>query len=388
MNNRLSPLCLLGALLVVPALSACQKAQSDAASLSAAASAPAAKADPDRVVLTADQRARLGIRMETATAADAVPVGTVPGVVSLPPEARVAVTTPFAGTVVQVLVIQGQAVRKGEALAVVRAAEAVQYGAALARSQAELPVASASAARLGQLAREGIIAPARADEARAVLRATQATVAENRRLLALGGAGSNGTITLRAPISGRVASVGVDTGGAVGMGPAPFIVENTSALRLDLQVPERLAGQVRAGMPLSVVQDGHSVRGTILAVTGSLDPLTRSLTARASLPPGTAFVPGKGVQVTIAGAPAKGSGIAVPTSAVTHTDAGDVVFVDDGNNLRRVRVVVAGELDGHSIVRAGSATGGAPGGASAGLRAGDRVVSAGIAELKAIGQGQ
>jgi pyruvate/2-oxoglutarate dehydrogenase complex dihydrolipoamide acyltransferase (E2) component len=61
--------------------------------------------------------------------------------------------------VLKVLVIQGQAVRQGEALAVVRAADTVQYGAALARSQAELPVAAAQAARLGQLAREGIIAP-------------------------------------------------------------------------------------------------------------------------------------------------------------------------------------------------------------------------------------
>jgi hypothetical protein len=54
-------------------------------------------------------------------------------------------------------------------LAVVRAAETVQYGAALARSQAELPVVAANAARMGQLSREGIIAPARADEAHAAL---------------------------------------------------------------------------------------------------------------------------------------------------------------------------------------------------------------------------
>lgn len=366
----------LPVLALLPLVTACQKA----AQTSATAQTAPNRADPDFIAVSAEQRARLGIRVDVAQPADAVPVGTVPGVVSLPPEARVAVTTPFAGTVLQVLVIQGQAVAKGQALAVVRAAEAVQYGAALARSQAELPVAAANAARLGQLAREGIIAPARADEARAALRAMQATVSENRRLLALGGAGSNGTITLRAPIAGRVAAVGVDTGAAVGMGPAPFIVENTENLRLDLQVPERLAGQVRAGMPVSVTQDGRSVRGTVLAVTASLDPLTRSLSARASLPAGAGFVPGKGVAVTIAGPVAapvaalgRRAGVSVPTSAVTHSDAGDQVFVDQAGGFRRMKVTVAGELDGRTIL-------------TGALRAGDRVASAGVAELKAMGQ--
>jgi cobalt-zinc-cadmium efflux system membrane fusion protein len=179
----------------------------------------------------------------------------------LPPDARVAVTTPFAGTVVKVMVIQGQAVTRGQALAVVRAAEAVQFGAALARSNAALPVAAAQAARMEQLAREGIIAPARAEEARATFSAAQATMNENRRLLALGAASADGTITLRAPIAGRVTTVGIDAGSPVGSGPAPFLIENNAQLRLDLQIPERLASHVRPGMAVHVEQDGRSATG-------------------------------------------------------------------------------------------------------------------------------
>lgn len=368
MNRRASPL--LPLLLLVP--TACQKAADPAP---AAAAGPA---DPDRITLTPAQRDRLGITLEDVRPVGEVPVATVPGVVSLPPEARVAVTSPFGGTVTQVLVIPGQPVRKGEALATVHAAEAVQVGAALARAQAELPVASASAARLGQLAHEGIIAPARADEARAALRALQATVSENRRLLALGAATGAGTITLRAPIAGRVAAVGVEAGGAVGpaagAAPAPFVVENTAALRLDLQVPERLAGRVRAGLPVSVGLDGRSVRGTVLSVGLSLDPQTRALPARASLPAGTLLVPGTGVQATVtAPTPAGTPAFAVPATAVTHDDSGDQVFVAEGAGFRRVRVRVAGELDGRTIV-------------SGPLRPGARVASSAVAELKAIGQ--
>jgi cobalt-zinc-cadmium efflux system membrane fusion protein len=348
-------------------LSACNK--------SAQTEAPAAVvAKNGSIALTAQQIDRLGVKLASAQTALAMPIGTVPGVVSLPPDARVAVTTPYAGTVVKVLVIQGQAVRQGEVLAIVRAAESVQFGAALARSEAELPVVAANAARLGQLSREGIIAPARADEARAALASARATLAENRRLLALGGAGRDGTITLRAPISGRVASVAVDTGGAVGNGVAPFIVENSANLRLDLQVPERLAGQVRPGMDIAVTQEGRMARGTVLSISGSLDPLTRSLAAKASLPADSRFVPGKGVMVTIAG-PGRVGGVSLPASAVTHVGDHDEVFVRTATGFRATTVTVAGQIGDLAFL-------------SAGVQPGSRIATCSVAELKTLSQGQ
>jgi cobalt-zinc-cadmium efflux system membrane fusion protein len=102
--------------------------------------------------------------------------------------------------VVKVLVIQGQAVGRGRPLAVVRAAETVQYGAALARSQAELPVAAAQAARWGNWR-------ARASSPRPRGRGPRSPAAagDHCRKPPPAGAGRcrrDGTITLRAPISG------------------------------------------------------------------------------------------------------------------------------------------------------------------------------------------
>ena len=152
-------------------------------------SEPAPQAGPAPVLapgqLDAAQIRRLGIRLEPARAADSVPVGTVPGIVTLPPAARVAVTSPFAGTALRVLVTPGQQVQAGQALAVVRAPETIQFGAELARAEADLAFARTQAARLDTLAREGVIAGVRADEARAALRRTEATSRENRRLLGL-----------------------------------------------------------------------------------------------------------------------------------------------------------------------------------------------------------
>lgn len=323
--------------------------------------------------LSAAQLQRMGIRIEPASAAQAMPLGTVPAQVSLPPQARVAVTSPFAGVVTQVLVSAGQQVAQGQALAVVRAAEPVQFGAELARAQADLPVLRANAARLGQLAREGIIAPARADEAQAALQRGQASVAEQQRLLAMAGASRNGTVTLRAPIAGRLAMVGVDAGAAVGNGAAPFVVENLSALRLDMQVPERLAGQLRAGMAVTVAASdapaGAQVKGRILGVAASLDPQSRSVPATAALEPGAALVPGKGVMVTVSGS--GGAGVSVPSAAVTRIGDEDCLFVRRGNSFERRQITVAAQANNRAYI-------------SAGLKPGEQVAVSGIAELKSL----
>ncbi len=348
-------------------------------------------------VLTADQLKRLGIVTELARDAGALPLGTVSALVSLPPEARVAVTAPFAGTAVQLLVIQGQQVERGQPLAVVRAAEAVQYGADLARAQADLTMVEANANRLGQLAREGIVAGARADEANASLRRTQATIRENNRLLALAGAGRDGTITLRAPIAGRVASVAVETGGPVGGMTAPFVIENVSALTLDLQLPERLAARVRPGMAVEVAlpapdngsapdgaPDGAAepvpVAGRILSRGASIDPMTRSVPAKASIAAAPGLVPGKGVMAIIkgdamAGGNAAGGGISVPSRSVTRIEGQDYVFVRSGNAFSRRKVQVVADAAGRSII-------------AQGLKAGEAVATSGIAELKVMLAGQ
>jgi cobalt-zinc-cadmium efflux system membrane fusion protein len=325
--------------------------------------------------LSAEQVKKLGIKTEAATQSDAVPLGTVPAQVSLPPSARVAVTTPFGGTATQVMVLQGELVRRGQPLAVVRAAEPVQFSADLARARADLEVDRAKAERLDMLAREGIVAGARADEAKAALRRSEATVSENRRLLSLAGAGRDGTVTLRAPISGRVANVSIETGEPVGGDMAPFVIENTAALTLDLQLPERLAGQVQPGMEVSVPRAGGSktaAKGTILSVGASLDPMTRSIAAKAKLDSPEGLMPGQSVMAIVSGvAGSKRAGISVPSQAVTRIGGQDVVFVREGEGFTRRNVTVAADAGGRAII-------------SSGLKAGEQVATSGVAELKSL----
>lgn len=326
---------------------------------------------------TAEAGAQAPLEVETAVAqqADGLPLGTVPGTVTLPPEARVAVTSPFAGAAVRVFVIEGEPVRRGQPLALVRAAEPVQIRAELARAQSELGLADARARRMQQLAEEGIIARARADEAQAQAQQARVSVGESRRMASLAGAGADGTMTLRSPIGGRIAHVAVETGGPVDPMTAPFVVENAAAYRLDLQLPERLARSVTPGMAIEArvpVQGGEPliVGGSILSVAPSIDPATRSVVAKATIGAAPGLVPGQNVMVTIQGNTTTG-GVAVPMSAVARIGGEDHVFVRSGNRFAARKVTVAAEAGRRAVI-------------AEGLKPGEVVAVSSIPELKAM----
>ncbi len=323
---------------------------------------------------TAPVADRLAIQTATVEEVNGVPLGSVPGTITLPPEARVAVTAPFPGAAVRVYVIEGQSVARGDPLALVRAAEPVQISGELARARSAEKLAEARSRRLAQLAEEGIIAKARADEAAAEYEQARSSRTEAARLAALGGVGPDGSMTLRAPIAGRVAHVGVETGGGVdGMG-APFVIEADGAYQVELQLPERLAREVRPGMAIEIALTGTDgepgpVGGRIIAVAPSIDPATRSVMARASISAAPGVVAGRNVSLSIRGL---GKGLAVPERAVTRIAGKDHVFVRVGEDWVPRPVSVSAISGGQAII-------------AEGLEAGETVAASSVAELKAQG---
>lgn len=347
------------------------------AALSATALAACSNASQPDAAATGTPTAATKLAIETATAqaADNLPLATVPGQVTLPPEARVAVTSPFPGAAVRVFVIEGQEVRRGQPLATVRAAQPVQIRGDLARAQAQLNLAEAQAQRIRQLADEGIIARARADEAQANVAQAHASVMESRRLASLAPTSADGTVTLTAPISGRVAHVAIDTGGPVDGMTAPFVIEGAGAYQIDLQLPERLARSVTPGMAITVQLPVAGVApmevgGTILSVAPSIDPQTRSVMAKASIGRAPGLVPGRNVSVTINAASGTLSGVSVPSGAVTQIGGEPHVFVREGATFTPRKVAIAAEAGGRSVV-------------TQGLKVGDVVATSSIPELKA-----
>ncbi|MFN4177996.1 efflux RND transporter periplasmic adaptor subunit [Phenylobacterium sp.] len=326
-----------------------------------AAGAPA----PVTVPVTAAQARSMGLRTAAATPATEAALATLPGVATPPLNGRVIVSAPFAGTVVQVHVLEGQQVTAGQRLATVFSQDALRLSSDLIAAQAEARAADAAARRARTLADEGVIAGARAEEAQARAARARAMAAQNGRLLAsAGGAGGRaGEYTLRAPIAGHVSQLALQPGGGLeAMAPAA-VIDRDDRLWVEARLPAALIGRVKVGA--GVVAAG--VRGRVVAAGTAIEPRTRSAMLRAELPAGTSLPPGRAVSITVMG-PAPAGAVAVPRTSLTRIDGKDALFVRTATGYRTQAVAVHGLSRDTAVV-----TGIAPGAV---------VASAGVSQLK------
>ena len=212
---------------------------------------PAAPAADGLLAVAPDKAAKLGIRTAQAVAAGEAPVAELPATMAPPPNARVAVAATLPGVVLRTMVVEGDMVRQGQALAVVQSRDMLTLGADLARADARLGYARSHASRLDQLSREGVIAGARADEARAAAAEASADVGEKARILRMiGGKGGQGTYTLTAPIAGRVTHADIQAGNPLDGSSAPFVIDAVGRYEVTAQLPQALVGTVRPGMKI------------------------------------------------------------------------------------------------------------------------------------------
>lgn len=332
----------------------------------------AAPSKPGTIALSADNIERLGLQFAPAVEAADAPIATVPAIIAPPPNARVAVAATFPGVVTRILVVEGQSVRRGQALAIVSSRDVLSMGADLSRANARLGVAQSSANRLSQLEREGVIAGARADEARAMLGEARADVSEKSRILRMvNGMGSSGSYTLTAPIAGKVTSAEVHAGSVVDGTTAPYVIDAAGQYEAQAQLPERLVGQVRPGMTAAL--DGR-LRGTVTSVGSTIDPATRSVTLKATLPSGPGALAGRATSLSLFG-PAPPGAVTIDHGAVATLADGDVVFVRTAKGVD-VRKVKAGGKDGDRML------------ILSGLKPGEQVVVSGASALKPMAMGE
>lgn len=328
---------------------------------------PVAKGPPGSIDLTPAQIARLDIAFVAATTATEIPIADVPATIAPPPNARVAVAATIAGSVTRTMVVEGQQVRAGQPLAVIASRDVLTMQAAREQASARAAVSRASAQRLDQLAREGVIAGARADEAAASRREAEAELGEQQRALALIHAGrGGGTYMLVAPISGTVTKTAIEAGAPVDGSSAPYVIDAAGRYELTAQLPERLIGQVKPGM--KVVLDG--ITGTVTSVGSTVDAATRSALLRATVPASPALVSGRTTTVTLL-KPATAGAIAVPSDAVVMIEGKTVVFVRTSGGIVRRAVTSAGAAGDQTVLLSG-------------VKAGEQVAISGTSELKAL----
>ena len=168
------------------------------------------------------------------------------------------------------------------------------------------------------------------------------------------------TITVTAPQSGAITSLGVRPGMTVMAGQSLAEISGYSPIWLEAAVPEALAGSARVGQPVSATLTafpGERFAGRIIAILPSAQDASRTITVRAAMPnPGLRLKPGMFAQVMIA--PERREALLIPSEAVIRTGERTLVMItQEGGGYRPAEVRIGREAGGRTEVLAGLAAG-------------------------------
>ncbi|MDI1268052.1 MAG: efflux RND transporter periplasmic adaptor subunit [Polaromonas sp.] len=254
----------------------------------------------------------------------------------------------------------GQAVRKGEVLALVRASsnaiERANQQAQSAELNASLTLAVRRVERLQQL--EGTVPQKDIEAARSDVTSLQ------QRAAAVAGSVS-ATESLRAPVSGVIAAASVVAGQVVNAGDLLFEIVDPTRMSVEANAFDAaLSGNIASAsasaapgtsVPLQFVGAGNSLREGAIPLVFRTVPGKTALLLSINQP----------VKVTVQ-TKSQVKGFAVPTSAVVKNASNqDMVWVHTGAELFAPRTVRQLPLDGSTVAIVD------------GLKAGDRVVTQG-----------
>jgi membrane fusion protein, multidrug efflux system len=241
----------------------CKRADDDAAG----------KAPPPAVVGPEN----LAVAVDTVLTAGPLLSGT------LEPELAATVRAEVGGSVTEVLVDDGQAVKRGQVLVriddtAVRDAY-LSARAALRSAEATAQLARRNAQRSERLNAGGAIADRDVEDAQSNATTAEGQLADAKARLASAEKQLSKTV-LRAPFAGIVANVTVSEGDVVQSGGSLLSVIGPTSLRLEASVPVEDIAAVKPGTDVTFTVSGFERRsfgGKIQRVSPAVDPTTRQV---------------------------------------------------------------------------------------------------------------
>ena len=244
------------------------------------------------------------------------------------------------GSMVEVAVLEAQAVQKGALLGRIetRTLEDAKLSASSAVRSAEnqLAVARREVERTEKLVSAGALAARDLDVVQNTVTTAEAQVADAKARLASADRALGDTV-IRSPLQGIVSKRSVNAGDVVSPGTELFTIIDPSSMRLEASVPSDDLRALRIGATVEFTVRGYdtSFQGRIERIAPQADATTRQVPIYVAIPnAGGRLVAGLFAEGRVVSQSA--SGIVVPTNAVNTTDASKpwVLRVTDGKTER------------------------------------------------------
>jgi RND family efflux transporter MFP subunit len=305
-------------------------------------------------------------------------------------QARIPVTVSarITATVTKLLADQGDAVKRGQLLAILddreleakRAAAAnaretsarniAAAQAALAKAEAELELARVKYRRDQDLLRAGYVSQSAMDSSAATLRSAEANAENARAVLAARQSESQGVAhearyadtvlshtRVLAPMDAIVVERLAEVGSTVVSGTGLFRLVDPATLWVAARIDESVVGRVEVGQSAEIrLRTGNTVAGKVARIARQADAATRELEVDVAFDsPPARFAIDQEAEVSIHAGEDKG--LVVPlTALVQHEGKQGVLVVRDGR--AQFRPVVTGATEGgRALVRQGLVAG-------------------------------
>ena len=260
-------------------------------------------------------------------------------------DADAPVVARVSGDVVELLAEEGQYVEAGQALARL---DGERLRLEMLAARANLDQARSELARNTDLHERGLISAAAFDNLQFTLEALEATY-DLRKL-------EHGYATIRAPISGYVASRDIKPGQHLAVDDVAFRITDTSELIADLHIPQAQLQKFAAGHSASLEvasMPGDDFPAMITRISPTID--TRNGTFRATAVidnAGGELAPGMFGRFTIA-YERHADALVVPAQALIDEDDETAVYVVNGDEVVLRAVETGVETDGKVEILAG-----------------------------------
>lgn len=280
----------------------------------------------------------------------------------------VRVSAPVTGRIVDLELVEGQIVKRGQVIATIHSTDLSTAQSAFLTALTQQQLAQRAVARARQLMDAGVIGEAEFQRREGDLQQASAEVSSSRdQLIILGMSPEavslletartvNSITNVVSSIDGRVLERKVTIGQVVQAAETIFVIADLSRVWLVADVPEQSAGVLRVGKAVEAeipALPGRPVRGTLSFVSAVVNPETRTVRARMDLAnPESLFKPGMLATMTLLDGSERRR--VVPNSAIIREDNQDQVLIQTGPQTFQLHAVTLGpEFSGFRVLESG-----------------------------------
>lgn len=279
---------------------------------------------------------------------------------SLLPDEEVELSFETSGKVVGIYFTEGSRVKKGDLLAKIND---LPLQAQLLKLQSQLKLSKEREFRQKQLLERDAISRESYDQVATELQSLEADIMLVKSRIS--------ETELRAPFNGIVGLRMISEGAFASTQTKIVHLVKISPLKIEFSIPERYAGEVSPGYPISFVIDGieKSFTAKVYAVDPKVNIDTRTIVARALYPNiNEELKSGRFASIRLLLSQIENT-ISVPTQAIIPEMSGEMVFIYKNGRAKEVKVTLGLRTESHVQV-------------TKGLNFGDTLLTSAILQLR------